>query len=236
MTDRSPPTEAYSPTNPRVPLIGFGNFASIVCHEFGQPVAAIRNYVTLADRRTGDVSAVLRRIDDAVGEMQKLFAQLRAIPVHDMPDAEIIDAADLVRSAAKSVRGIPACDALRVDLAGLAPKTCLLGKSRQLEHAIANLLRFRGVSGNSPPEIRVVGRSDGSVCTVQVCGPDGAPRIAASEERFPDGPIQVAQVDAPTRMGAAIAAEIVRAHGGVCRMALADGSAACFELQLPQAL
>jgi two-component system sensor histidine kinase BaeS len=210
---------------------------SDLAHEVRTPIAILQgNLEELVDEVAQPTPMRLSSLHEEVLRLGALVEDLDALAHADAPMAVIdrspVDLAALTRAQVEALRPRLDAKALRVD-ERLAPAT-VLGDRTRLGQLVANLLsnavKFTPAGGRI--EV-VVDAADGSA---RLSVADSGPGIRAEEwhrvfERFWRG--GSAHGISGRGIGLAVAAEIVRAHGGQIEVGDAAGGGARFVVTLP---
>ncbi len=227
--------EAQSELQRASKLAALGQLAASVTHELGQPLSAMRNYLTVAEfageRGTTDLAAHLRRI---VARMENITKQLRFFAgpgenkLEDFDLRAVLDGASVLVQHDVRAAGI----ALTVEQPA-APVT-VTGNRLRVEQVLVNLLKNAIAAMAETP--------DGTL-TVSITAAAPYAELAVADTGHGLGGMTIEQLREPfhtTRasgegmgLGLAIAAEIVKEHGGRLSAAERDGGGAVFTVALP---
>ncbi len=211
-------------------LAVLGRVAASVCHELGQPIAAMRNYLHADGTATTETG---RRIDDLLDRLDGIARQLRFFARAEPPAMRAVPLDDVLRYAADVLAGeVERLDAV-LRLPDAAPT--VRGDAGRLEQVAVNLIRnaLDALEGAENRIVRVTAARDGDavVLTIADSGPGLPVPFDAAVEPF----FTTRASGEGTGLGLAIAAEIVREHGGTMTARTSDLGGAAFVLRLPPA-
>ncbi len=219
-------------------LAALGQLSASVTHELGQPIAAMRNYLTAAefDAQSGDHADLVERLGAIVARMENITTQLKffarpsenkleKVDLHEVLDGALVLVAPDLKSA-----GIE----LSIDLSHRP--AVVNGIRLRLEQVLVNLLR------NS---IGAMEESTRRVLTIRI-GKTGSRAVLSVEDTGHGlGGQSIGQLQDPfhtTRasgegmgLGLAISAAIVKEHSGELSAKDRDAEGAIFLIELPLA-
>ena len=210
---------------------------SDLAHEVRTPIAILQgNLEELVDEVAQPTPKRLSSLHEEVLRLGALVEDLDALAHADVPVAVIdrapVELAALTRAQIEALR--PHLDAKALQLDERLARATVVGDRTRLGQLVANLLsnavKFTPAGGRI--EV-VIDASDGSV---RLSVADSGPGIPVEErhrvfERFWRG--SSARGISGRGIGLAVAAEIVRAHGGEIEVGDADGGGARFVVTLP---
>ena len=224
-------------------------FLAMLAHELRNPLAPIRNAVTILQRIDEQVSPQVRRLRDIVDRQVSQLTRL----VDDLLDVsrlatgkirlrrELVDIGDIVARSIETAR--PLTVGLRHTLeVQAAPDRLLIdGDPTRLAQILQNLLVNAAKYTPEGGEIRVQTRRDGAYAEILV--QDNGRGIAASElerifELFAqgEGDHHSGAGDSGLGVGLALARALVQMHGGgMSAHSEGEGQGATFSVRLPLA-
>jgi len=224
-------------------------FLAMLAHELRNPLAPIRNAVTILQRIDEQVPPQVRRLRDIVDRQVSQLTRL----VDDLLDVsrlatgkirlrrELVETGDIVARSIETAR--PLIDARRHTLKVQATDDRLLvdGDPTRLAQILQNLLVNAAKYTPEGGEIRVQTRRDGAYAEIQV--QDNGRGIAASElerifELFAqgEGDHHSGAGDSGLGVGLALARALVQMHGGgMSAHSEGPGRGATFSVRLPLA-
>lgn len=122
-------------------LAALGQLAASITHELGQPISAMRNYLTAEEITAGAPPGGLNaQLSGLVDRMQRITGQLRFFATPAEVEATPFDLNAAIAAAADLVRH----QAVAKDVAmtiPTAPSTTIAGNQHRLEQVLVNLLR-----------------------------------------------------------------------------------------------
>jgi two-component system sensor kinase FixL len=221
-----------------------GEMAAGIAHEVNQPLTAISNYATAAERLMGfdepDIEEVQLALREITAEAQRaggIIRRMRRLVRTNGEDAQ----RTLVPELIEELRGVCLADArandtsLRFELQADLPE--LLIHRVQITQALLNLVRnaIESLAADPPGAREVVitaRRGNGGDCEIVVCdnGPGVAPQIL---DRMFD-PFRSTKPNG-TGLGLPMSQTIVQAHGGKLRHEPGEPRGARFVLTIPAA-
>lgn len=217
-------------------LAALGQLAAAVTHELGQPISAMRNYLAAAELggRPEDRATALERVSAIVGRMESVTQQLRHFSRPAPPPEGVVD----LREALEGAELLMAHD---IDAAGVAlaaqagPAPALVrGDRMRLEQALVNLMKNAVAAMEESPERRLSVRiaADGDAARIEVS--DTGHGLGARTLRELAEPFHTTRPSGEGMgLGLAIAAAIVREHGGRLSATNGAGGGAVFRIELP---
>lgn len=213
-------------------LTALGQLAASVTHELGQPLSALRNYLTAAELKDQG-NALIAPVGGIVTRMEGITRQLRffASPASD-PLAKV-DLADIVVEAAALVRhDADAADAtLRIEAKG---PIFVRGDRLRLEQVLVNLLRnaVTALDGCARRDVTVVATQSATQAILSVT--DTGPGLDGRSIAQLAEPFHTTRASGTGMgLGLAISAEIVREHSGEMIAKDATGGGAVFTITFP---
>ncbi len=215
-------------------------FLADASHELRTPLTSIRGYSELfrlgAAERPGDLSAVMRRIEDEATRMGVLVDDLLLLARLDQGRPLELVPVDLASVAREVAADAAVVDAGRAITFTAPSPVVVLGDEQRLRQAIANLVR--NALYHTPPgtPVEVTVRADGARAAVSVTdhGPGIAPEhLGKIFERFYRADSSRTRESGGMGLGLAIVSSIAEAHGGSARVESEVGSGATFTIELP---
>jgi signal transduction histidine kinase len=211
---------------------------SSISHDLRTPLAALRASVeALRDGVAADPDASLSGMELQIAALAALVEDLQLHTRLTSGTLELrlssVDLNELADEAIETVRSLAERSAVELRLEA-TERVLVSGDHAQLGRVIRNLLD--NAIRHTPPAtaVTVAVASDGPAATVRVtdCGPGFPPEIAACAfEPFTRGDAARDRRTGTAGLGLAIAAGIVRAHGG--RIGIVSSPVGAVELTLP---
>jgi len=200
-------------------LAALGQLSASVTHELGQPISAMRNYLT-AEEIAGKTSPLTKSLSPILDRMEGIARQLRFFASPGNEPMRRIDLVAVARNAADLV--VHDLQRHAIDLAVTAPDggVFVTGNELRLEQVIVNLLRnaIAAVreSGERKLEIIVAGNSETAFITVRDTGHGlNGQTIERMQEPFHTTRASGEGMG----LGLAISAAIIREHNGILKAA-----------------
>ncbi len=215
-------------------LAALGQLAASVTHELGQPIAAMKNHLTAAELSAGENGGWTRKIGGLVDRMEATTRQLKFFARSEPEAFDEIDLRDAMRTALALVEPNREAAGARivVDLPG--DPVVIRGSRLRIEQVMTKLIRngLDAAEDQSQPKVsvRVVAGDETRWFEVRDNGHGlGEATLAELQEPF----VTTRESGRGMGLGLAIAAGIVRDHGG--EMTAANGAAggAVFTVRLP---
>lgn len=213
-------------------------FIADVAHQIRTPLTALSAQVELLAGTNGDVldergRQQLRRIQDRTGQLARLTNQLlsHAMVIH-RAEAVAMDRIDLVEIARRALRdAVPASLGRDVMVSLEAPEApaIVVGDAVSVREALANVID-NAIRHGAPSRLEVGVRDDSGEVRIEVVDDGrGIPREQWERvtQRFG---IRPATAEGAGGLGFAIAAEVMKAHGG--RLAFREADATGFAVVL----
>jgi two-component system sensor histidine kinase HydH len=222
-------------------LAALGRLAAGIAHEVRNPLGVIRASAAMVQehfppdaedhRACGFILEEIDRLDGLIGS---LLAFARPAPLQVRPSTvqDWVERASLLAQAKFQQQGV----ALRQQLEAGSEK--LAADPDLLTQALLGLLTNAAEALEAPGTVEIRSRDDGDTLVVEVA--DDGPGVAADDRDRVFEPFFTTKTRG-TGLGLAMAARIVRAHGGELRLVPGagvgpDGRGACFALHLPRQL
>ncbi|MGB3178958.1 MAG: ATP-binding protein [Albidovulum sp.] len=216
-------------------LAALGQLAASVTHELGQPIAAMRNYLTAAEIGDQDGKTVVPRIAGLVDRMEGITRQLKFFAKTEQEDFSDVD----LRSALQASIALlsPNIDNAEVELSVELPRLPIVvrGNQLRLEQVMTNILRnaIDAVEDGDARQIWVrMGQSE-KIGWFEVADSGhglGDTTLADLQEPF----ITTRESGRGMGLGLAISANIVKEHHGLITARDRDGAGAVFRVELPK--
>ncbi len=216
-------------------LAALGRLAASVTHELGQPISAMRTYLTAEEigAAPSDLT-LLNRLGGLVARMEHITRQLRFFATDGGTQADEVDLERVIDGALGLVRH-------DLDAAGIQPSlelpgapVTVRGDRLRLEQVLVNLLRnaHLAMQENGASELAVtMTTADGfAIISVKDRGP-GLGNLSIDELREPF------HTSRPSGegmgLGLSISAAILEDHGGSLRAETRQGGGASFDMLVP---
>ncbi|WP_050532139.1 ATP-binding protein [Pseudaestuariivita atlantica] len=210
-------------------LAALGKLAASVTHELGQPITAMRTYLTVAEM--GDARAALPRIGGILERMQSITDQLKFFS-RPVPDGMArVDLRDAVRGALDLLAPTLAEARILPEVSMPEGAVPVRGNAMRLEQVLVNVIRNAAdaVAGQYAPAISVTLDPGG---TIRVA--DNGPGLGGQSVETLVEPFHTTRASGEGMgLGLAISAGILADHGG--RLDARDGpeGGAVFTIALP---
>ncbi|WP_227010755.1 sensor histidine kinase [Pelagibius marinus] len=217
-------------------LAALGQLAASVTHELGQPISAMKTYLTAAelDVADADTGETLRRLSAIVARMERLTQQLRFFA---RPGGEGLSPVDLseVWKEAQALIG-PDANAVGVSIREAIPEhpVVVRGDRLRLEQVMVNLCRnaILAMSGAPRRELTVaIEAADGKA--ILAVRDTGTGLKGETVERLQEPFVTSRASGEGMGLGLAISAEIVKEHAGRLAARDLEGAGAEFTVTLP---
>ncbi|MEO1530941.1 MAG: ATP-binding protein [Pseudomonadota bacterium] len=213
-------------------LAALGQLAASVTHELGQPISALRNYLTAAELTDGD-NRLIAPVGGVVTRMEGITRQLRFFASPSSDAYSSIDLAEVVAGATTLVRHD--AEAARAELrVSVGAGLHVLGDRLRLEQVLVNLLRnaIAAVEGRDQRSVNVSSQTEGQMVVLTVT--DTGPGLGGRTFAILSEPFHTTRASgAGMGLGLAISNEIVREHGGQMSAEERPEGGASFSVTLP---
>ncbi|MEH6359831.1 MAG: ATP-binding protein [Amylibacter sp.] len=198
-------------------LAALGQLAASVTHELGQPISAMKNYLT-AEEIAGDAphNGLGRQLSLIVARMENITKQLRFFASDRGEDMSPVVMQNVIRGALSMLKYD--LEKAEIELASTLPAhdVLVLGNQQRLEQVVINVLRNAIMAAETAPEHKV--KIDLSVAA------DGQVKLCITDTGAGLGGQTIDQLSEPfhtTRssgegmgLGLAISTSIIQEHGG----------------------
>lgn len=216
-------------------LAALGQLAASVTHELGQPITAMRTYLSAAEI-SGDASPALPRIDALVTRMQRLTNELRFFSRPGPEAFEPVDLRQALDASLELLAGNLASSGARLMRKDPQGPVIVVGNRLRLEQVVVNILR-NALDAMSDAERREL--------TLHLSAGNGQAVLSVRDTGHGLGDIALDRLQEPfysTRasgegmgLGLAISVEIIREHDGWLEAENAPPAGAVFSVHLPLA-
>ncbi|MEM7523362.1 MAG: ATP-binding protein [Pseudomonadota bacterium] len=216
-------------------LAALGHLAASVTHELGQPISALRNYLTAAEIKD-EGNPLVQPMGRIVGRMEGIARELRFFARWSTEPMRPVDLSGVVDDALALVRHDAAGACVRVAWERPGEPAFVLGNALRLEQVVVNLFR-NAISAMD-------GRPARTLTVAIVVGAESVD-LSVSDTGSGTGGRTLDQISEPfasTRrsgdgmgLGLAISAEIVREHKGGFALCANEEGGAVFTVSLPPA-
>lgn len=123
-------------------LAALGQLSASVTHELGQPIAAMRNYLTAAElTQSSDPGGVLHRLGRIANRMENITKQLKFFASPGDTSMQEVDLRDLVDGAQILLEPDFSSKGVRFDISLPNTPVLIRGNRLRLEQVLVNLLR-----------------------------------------------------------------------------------------------
>lgn len=216
-------------------LAALGRLAASVTHELGQPISAMRTYLTAEEigAESGD-RMLLARLGGLIARMENITRQLRFFATDGGTPAKPVEMKKVIEGALGLVRH-------DLDAAGITPQittpeapVIVTGDRLRLEQVLVNLLRNaqQALAETGATELKITLETEGDQAILSVRD-RGAGFGARSIEELSE-PFHTSRPSGEGMgLGLAISAAIMEDHGGTLRASSRAGGGARFDMILP---
>jgi len=218
-------------------LAALGQLSASITHELGQPISAMRNYLT-AEEIASDAApnSLFPQLSGLVDRMQNINTQLRLFATPGIGEASVFDLRRACDAAGELVaHGVSAAGATLIRKFGDCPVQ-VAGNQQRIEQVLVNLLRnaIDAVAGQDQREITVAVDTDGDRAFVRVS--DTGTGLEGRDIEDLQEPFMTTKSSGEGMgLGLSISAQIARDMNGRIDARDADGGGAAFTLWLPLA-
>lgn len=217
-------------------LAALGQLSASVVHELGQPISALRNYLTAEEiSGNGPPHPIQQKLNGVVDRMESITKQLRFFIKPGDEKMERVVLNDVVSNALELMHHDFTMAGLEV-VCDLEPGVTVMGNRLRLEQVLINLLNNALYSLNE-------GANKG--LSISLSRSDGVAVVSVADEGVGFGDRGLSQLQEPfhtTRasgdgmgLGLSIAASIVKEHNGELRAENRPKGGAVFSIRLPVA-
>lgn len=216
-------------------LAALGQLSASVVHELGQPISALRNYLTAEEIAGDGASRSLHpKIGAVVDRMENITRQLRFFTKPGETRIEAVDLRDVVSGCLELMEHdiLEAGVALRseADVSDLVVRGNRLRLEQVLVNLVKNSLQALKDAAATDLEIRLSRVEDRAVLSVSDNGTGFGPRALADLQE----PFHTTRASGDGMgLGLAIASEIIKEHNGVLTAENRPGGGAVFSVSLP---
>ncbi|UWQ16175.1 ATP-binding protein [Jannaschia sp. M317] len=210
-------------------LAVLGRLAASVCHELGQPIAAMRNHLYADTLGPETDSGLAGRIGGLVDRLDGITRQLKFFARSDGPVMASVPLSEVTRYAQE----VLADRISGVTLHGPRTDAQVRGDRHRLEQVAVNLLRnaIDAVEGLPEPIVRIEIDQDGDHARLTIS--DNGPGLSVPLDQAVEPFFTTRASGEGTGLGLAISAEIVHEHGGTLTAGDSDLGGAAFAIRLP---
>jgi two-component system C4-dicarboxylate transport sensor histidine kinase DctB len=217
-------------------LASLGSFASGMCHQMNNPLAAILGYTQLYERGYADIARCMQVIATSARRLSDVVNSLGSFAAGSTPPRETIDLSELVAEELEKRREILQHECVTVDFSPPGEAVPVKGNRPALMQVLSQIiLNAREAMKESPAKgiaIRLTGSEGRARVEIDDTGHGVDERI---RERIFDPFFSTREPGAHTGMGLSIAHRVVNGHGGrICCEPGAWGGAR-FVIELPSA-
>ncbi|MBX2855610.1 MAG: sensor histidine kinase [Rhodobacteraceae bacterium] len=219
-------------------MAALGELSAAVTHELGQPISAMRNYLTAAEmsRSPESQAKTLSRLSAVVGRLEHAAQQLKSFARQENRPEQEVDLKDILAGAQLLLTHDITASQTRLNISAPAGPAPVLGDRLRLEQAVVNLMRnaLAAMTDSDVRQLSVALSWSAMQASISVsdsgCGL-GAQTLEELQEPFhttrPSGE--------GMGLGLAIASSIVREHSGALTARNGDDGGAVFTITLPSA-
>lgn len=216
------------------------DFIAMVAHDLKNPLAAIKGYAQLMQRRGVYDTRSLTTIATQADRLERLIDDLRDVARTDAGQVALeradADLTALTRAAIEEVQALTGAHRIRLD----APDEAVIGRwdagrvAQVLDNLLANAVKYSPEGGEIA--VRVEANEDGARVSVSDTGigilPEALPRLF---ERFYRAPGGIATDRKGLGLGLYISKALIEAHGGRITVESVVGEGSTFTFTLPHA-
>jgi signal transduction histidine kinase len=218
-------------------LAAVGELSAAVAHGIRNPLAGIRIAAQLGREQTGDTTAVRESLDDVLGGVDRLEAQVRGILDFARPFEPTLARMDVgawLQDVASQIAGQCTERGVTVAVHADGPRPIrgdVAHLTQVLHELVRNALEAMPLGGTIT---LAAGPCDGDASRVRIVVEDTGSGVPADQQE------RIFQLFATTKargtgVGLAVARKIVERHGGSLRLETAAPMAARFAIELPVA-
>jgi two-component system NtrC family sensor kinase len=223
-------------------LASVGRLAAGIAHEVGNPLAAVKGYLSLLKlgleepERTEVLDRSAKELDRIHGTIKKLLTYARQGETSAEP-ARPLSTRAVVREALALVRGHPALSGTEVvDALGPDEGPDAVGHAGRLNQVVVNLLLNAAQAMEGRPGSKVTLRREAEGERVALWVEDNGPGIPeALRDAIFDPFFTTKEPGEGTGLGLAVSRALMEAMGGDLRLAAHEGEGASFVAHLPTA-
>lgn len=216
-------------------LAALGQLSASVVHELGQPISALRNYLTALEISNGESSnSTLVKLKSVVDRMENITKQLKFFTKPGDQKLEVVKLSDVISGALELLAHDINLANVNVEQHIESPEISVLGNKLRLEQVLVNLLK------NSLASLEEVSANSIRISVSQVYG--GAV-LSVEDNGAGFGERGLSQLQEPfhtTRasgdgmgLGLSISSEIIKEHDGSLSAENVPGGGAKFSMHLP---
>lgn len=219
-------------------MAALGQLSASVTHELGQPIAAMRNYLAVAELPDsgidGEARELVEQLNGIAARMEHITGQLRFFA---QAEPKPLDQFDL-RTVVESVAGLIQSDLVarnidyRVDIPDQAVP--VFGDVFRIEQVLVNMLRNASdaVADTDQPKITLRLHMEGGVANLSV--EDNGPGLTQEALTQAEDPFFTTKASGTGMgLGLSISAAILKDHGGKMMFVNGPGGGAVFTMTLP---
>lgn len=222
-------------------LAALGQLSASVTHELGQPLAAMRNYLTAAefDGKDFDHTPTLERINSLVIRMEHITKQLRFFAKPGEDQIELVNLKDVVQNAIELTTHDLSANQVKLTINTTEKPTTVRGNKLRLEQVVINLISNSIAAmeeahdekhNDRKLDITITATEDEIILTLSDTGTGlGNRTIEQLQEPFHTTRASGRGMG----LGLAISAAIVKEHEGQLSAENRPDNGACFTLKLP---
>jgi len=220
-------------------LDAMGAVAGTLAHELNQPLTASMNFIAALKLRLAELAdagdGLVRLVDRASGELLRageIVRRIRRFASTGELSRRTEPLADMVERAWRSVRQLPAAQAIVPVVAIAADAGAVEADRVQMEQVIGNLLKnaVEAMDGRPAPYLAVSARRRGGRIEIAIC--DSGPGLGPEERAHLFEPFRSSKPNG-MGLGLPLCRTIVEAHGGQIAAEARPGGGTCFRITLP---
>ena len=219
-------------------MAALGELSAAVTHELGQPISAMRNYLTAAEMSRNPESHIetLSKLSAVVGRLEHAAQQLKSFARQENRPEKEIDLKEVLAGARLLLAHDIEASQTQLEVLAPADPAPVLGDRLRLEQAVVNLMR-NALSAMADSDVRCLSVSltwSQTQASISVC--DSGCGIGAQTLEELQEPFHTTRPSGEGMgLGLAIAAAIVREHSGALTARNGDTVGAVFTIDLPSA-
>ena len=228
--------EAQSELAQASKLAALGQLSASVTHELGQPLAAMRNYLTAAeieaDPTTTELATNLGRI---VQRMESITKQLRFFASPGDQNMQTFDLKEAVHDALGLIEHDLRANQITTDLALSSDQGVIRGNRFRIEQVVVNLLRNAVAAMQDSDERRLTLKLDVMATMTELSVLDTGHGLDGATIETLGEPFHSTRASGEAMgLGLAISVAIVREHGGELLAGDREEGGAVFTLRIPR--
>lgn len=216
-------------------LAALGHLSASVTHELGQPISAMRNYITAAEMNPDrDQSDVIKRLGQIATRMESITKQLKFFANRGEQAVESVDLRRLVDGT--EILFGPDFKSEDIEVSKEMPETPVLvkGNRLRLEQVLVNLVRNSLDALTDTTERKIWISISETNDTAKICIEDNGQGLLGQTDEQIFEPFHTTRASGQGMgLGLAISSAIVKEHDGTLKSRNREGGGARFVIELP---